>query len=302
MHGYSGHTFKLVNKEGSWVYCQIHVRSKQGTGTLTPEEAAKKSPDANQKDLYEAIERGEYPHWDVSVQTMTPEQAEELWETQKINVLDLTHCWPQSQFPLRKVGELCLNENVKNYFAEIEQIAFTPSHMPPGKSMASTIRRLQISGRLPSDDTGIEASADPGSAESFVFIPRCPQASHWNQLLAAPVNAPSTARTALQIFNVMEPWPSTTRGLGQTTSRLLSRSPFRLAVLTSDKAHSDFIGKADAHSSPRSAQKTLTNRGLYGEKAFDGPAKDRFITRYRSSYEKLVRREEIIKEADRYLP
>lgn len=134
MHGYSGHTFKLVNKAGSWVYCQIHVRSRQGTGFLTQEESTRRSPDANQKDLYQAIERGEFPRWDVCVQTMTPKEAEELWETQRINVLDLTHCWPQGQFPLRKVGELCLNENVNNYFAEIEQIAFSPSHLIPGQS------------------------------------------------------------------------------------------------------------------------------------------------------------------------
>lgn len=133
MHGYSGHTFKFVNKTRSWVYCQIHVKSRQGTGFLTQEESARRSPDANQKDLYEAIERGEFPSWDVCVQTMTPKEAEELWETHKINVLDLTHCWPQALFPLRKVGELCLNENAKNYFAEIEQAAFSPSHMPPGK-------------------------------------------------------------------------------------------------------------------------------------------------------------------------
>lgn len=93
----------------------------------------RRSTDANQKDLYQAIERGEFPQWDLCVQTMTPKQAEELWETQKINVFDLTHCWPQGQFPLRKVGELCLNENVKNYFAEIEQVAFSPSHLVPGK-------------------------------------------------------------------------------------------------------------------------------------------------------------------------
>jgi catalase len=68
---------------------------------------------------------------------MTPKEAEELWETHKINVLDLTHCWHQALFPLRKVGELFLNENAKNYFAEIEQVAFSPSHMPPGKKCST---------------------------------------------------------------------------------------------------------------------------------------------------------------------
>ena len=81
-----------------------------------------------------AIERGEHPKWDSYVQTITARQAEELWEIQRINVFDLTKIWPQAQFLLRQVETLCLNENAKNCFAEIEQIAFNPFHMPPGKT------------------------------------------------------------------------------------------------------------------------------------------------------------------------
>merc|ERR1711939_616457 len=132
MHGYAGHTQKLVNKNGDWVYGQMHMKSKQGTGFITQEDSANYSPDYAQKDLYNAIEKGDYPGWDVCWQTMTPKQAEELWENQRINIFDLTHVWPHDQFPLRKVGEFYLNENVQNYFAEIEQIAFNPSHLPPG--------------------------------------------------------------------------------------------------------------------------------------------------------------------------
>jgi catalase len=113
MHGYSGHTLKLVNKAGDWVYAQIHMKSKQGIKFLTQEESATKSPDHSQKDLYYSIEKGDYPGWDLSVQTMTAKEAEELWEKDRINVFDLTHVWPQGRFPLRKVGELFLNENAK---------------------------------------------------------------------------------------------------------------------------------------------------------------------------------------------
>ncbi|KAI0204386.1 catalase-like domain-containing protein [Astrocystis sublimbata] len=75
MHGYSGHTFKFIKKDGDWVYVQMHFKSRQGTGYLTQEEAATKSPDYSQKDLFEAIERGDYPKWDVKIQTATHKQA-----------------------------------------------------------------------------------------------------------------------------------------------------------------------------------------------------------------------------------
>ena len=132
MNGYSSHTLKLVNKSGEWVYAQFHFKSKQGIKNFTADEASKLSADYGQKDLYFAIKNGEFPAWDVNVQTMTPKQAEELWENERINVLDLTHVWPQKDFPLRKVGEFTLNENPKNYFAEVEQAAFSPSHLVPG--------------------------------------------------------------------------------------------------------------------------------------------------------------------------
>jgi catalase len=132
MHGYIGHTHKLVNKNGDWVYMQLHFKSKQGTDFITQEDSFNYGPDFSTKDLYESIEKGDFPSWDVKVQTMTAKQAEEVWEKQGINIFDLTHVWPQDQFPLRKVGEFTLNENVKNYFTEVEQIAFNPAHLIPG--------------------------------------------------------------------------------------------------------------------------------------------------------------------------
>ncbi|GAA5911657.1 hypothetical protein JCM5296_005866 [Sporobolomyces johnsonii] len=131
MHGYSGHTHKLVKEDGSFVYAQFHYRSDQGIKAFTNDEAVKmagENPDYSTQDLFEAIERGEYPSWTLYVQTMTPEQAEKF----RYNILDLTHVWPQKEYPLRPVGKLVLNENVQNYFAEIEQIAFAPSHLIHG--------------------------------------------------------------------------------------------------------------------------------------------------------------------------
>jgi len=131
MQGYSGHTFKLVQKDGTWVYAQIHLLSQQGVEFLTQEKAtelAGTSPDYATKDLFDAIERGDFPKWKVYVQTMTPQEAEKF----KYNVFDLTKVWPHSEFPLREFGEMTLNRNVKNYFAEVEQAAYNPAHMIPG--------------------------------------------------------------------------------------------------------------------------------------------------------------------------
>lgn len=131
MHGYSGHTYKWVKKDGSFNYVQIHMKSDQGIKTLNNEEAGKMSgenPDHAQEDLFRAIERGEFPSWTCYVQVMSPEQARE----QNFSVFDLTKTWPQSKFPLRRFGRLVLDRNPDNYFADVEQAAFSPSNTVPG--------------------------------------------------------------------------------------------------------------------------------------------------------------------------
>ncbi|KIY67231.1 catalase [Cylindrobasidium torrendii FP15055 ss-10] len=130
MHGYSGHTFKWVKDDGSFVYVQIHAIADEGFKTLdgkTAGELGGSNPDYGTQKLFESIEGGKFPSWTVSVQTMTPEQAEKF----RYNILDLTKIWPHSEFPLRPFGKLTLNENVQNYFAEVEQVAFSPSHLIP---------------------------------------------------------------------------------------------------------------------------------------------------------------------------
>ncbi|KAF3012978.1 peroxisomal catalase A [Neopestalotiopsis sp. 37M] len=131
MNGYSGHTHKFVKPDGSFVYVQIHLKTDQGVKNFTNEEATKmagENPDWNTQDLFEAIERGEHPSWTVYVQVLKPEEAEKF----KWNIFDLTKVWPQSEVPLRRFGKLTLNKNPQNYFAEIEQVAFAPSHLVPG--------------------------------------------------------------------------------------------------------------------------------------------------------------------------
>ncbi|KAF4823954.1 Peroxisomal catalase [Colletotrichum tropicale] len=131
MNGYSGHTHKWTKPDGSFVYVQIHLKTDQGNKTFTAEEAGKmasENPDWHTKDLFDSIQKGDHPSWTVYVQTLTPEQAEKF----KWNVFDLTKVWPQSEVPLRPFGKLTLNKNPENYFAEIEQVAFSPSHLVPG--------------------------------------------------------------------------------------------------------------------------------------------------------------------------
>ncbi|KAH9945512.1 catalase [Amylocystis lapponica] len=167
MHGYSGHTYKLVNKEGKFVYTQIHFIRDTGAKSLTDQEAgalAGSNPDYGIQSLFEAIETGNFPTWTAYVQTMTVEQAEKF----RYNILDLTKIWPHSEFPLRPFGKLVLNENPQNYFAEIEQAAFSPSHSIPG----------------------IEPSADPVLQSRLFSYPdthRHRLGTNYNQL---PVNAP----------------------------------------------------------------------------------------------------------------
>lgn len=130
MHGFSGHTYKWSNKKGEWHYVQVHFITDQGIKNLNNEQAgelAGSNPDFAQEDLFKAIAKGDYPSWTAYIQTMTPEQAKKV----DFSVFDLTKTWPHKDFPLRRFGKFTLNENPKNYFAEVEQAAFSPSHTVP---------------------------------------------------------------------------------------------------------------------------------------------------------------------------
>ncbi|KAK3696078.1 hypothetical protein LTR37_018159 [Vermiconidia calcicola] len=271
MHGYSGHSFKLVNKNGEWVYAQMHMKSKLGFEFITQEDSANYGPDYSQKDLYHAIEKGDYPGWDVYWQTMTPKEAEELWEKQKINVFDLTHVWPQKQFPLRKCGEFFLTENVQNYFAEIEQVAFSPSHLLPG----------------------IEPSADPvlqSRLFSYADTHRHRVGANYQQL---PINAPT--QTAYQPANFQRDGPMAYHNQGSRPNYLSSIQPisFQPRKVDQDKTHGHFVGQAVSFLSEIRPEDFNAPRTLW-EKVFDEDAKQRFITNV-SGHMANCHKEEIIK-------
>lgn len=131
MHGFGSHTFSLVNASGTRVWVKFHFKTQQGIKNLTNEEAAEiiaKDRESHQRDLFDAIERGEFPRWTLYFQIMTEEQA----KTYKENPFDITKTWSQKVFPLIEVGVLELNRNPENYFADVEQAAFAPAHVVPG--------------------------------------------------------------------------------------------------------------------------------------------------------------------------
>ena len=131
MHGFGSHTYSLVNEKGTRVWVKFHLRTQQGIKNLTNAEAAAivaKDRESHQRDLFEAIEKGDFPKWTLYFQIMTEEQAQNYKE----NPFDITKTWSHKDFPLIEVGELELNRNPENYFQDVEQAAFAPTHLVPG--------------------------------------------------------------------------------------------------------------------------------------------------------------------------
>ncbi len=131
MNGYSGHTYMWYNANGDYVWVKLHFKTQQGAKNLTRQEATRlagENPDHATADLYDSIAQGEFPTWKVSVQIMTPDQVAKY----KFDSFDITKVWAHSDAPLQPLGMLVLNRNPVNYFAEVEQAAFSPGNFVPG--------------------------------------------------------------------------------------------------------------------------------------------------------------------------
>ena len=131
MNGYGSHTFQWVNEAGERFWVKYHFHTQQGMEFFTNEEAALMAgadAEFHRRDLFDSIKDGDYPKWTMSVQVMPYEDA----KTYRYNPFDLTKTWPHADYPLHEVGVLELNENPQNFFAEIEQAAFSPSNLVPG--------------------------------------------------------------------------------------------------------------------------------------------------------------------------
>ncbi|SDS98979.1 catalase [Halopseudomonas xinjiangensis] len=131
INGYGSHTYSFINAANERVWVKFHFKTLQGHRHWTNEQAEKvvgKTRESTQEDLYSAIDNGDFPRWRMCVQIMTEEQARQT----PYNPFDLTKVWPHAEFPLIEVGILELNRNADNYFAEIEQAAYSPSNVIPG--------------------------------------------------------------------------------------------------------------------------------------------------------------------------
>jgi catalase len=135
MNGYSSHTYMWINKAGERFWVKYHFKTNQGIECLTQAEAdriAGEDGDYHQRDLYNAIDRGEFPSWTLKMQIMPYEEA----KTYRFNPFDLTKVWLHGDYPLIEVGQLTLNRNVTDYHTEIEQAAFQPNNMVPGTGLS----------------------------------------------------------------------------------------------------------------------------------------------------------------------
>ena len=170
MHGFGSHTFSFINKDNVRTWVKFHFKTLQGIKNLTDEEAMEligRDRESHQRDLYEAIERGDFPRWELKVQLMTEQEADGY----RINPFDLTKVWPHADFPLHDVGVLELNRNPENYFAEVEQSAFNPMNVIDGIGF-SPDKMLQ--GRLFSYRDAQNYRLGVNHGQIPVNRPRCP--------------------------------------------------------------------------------------------------------------------------------
>ncbi|MGM7700463.1 catalase [Pseudalkalibacillus sp. Hm43] len=171
MEGFGVHTFRFVNEEGKAHFVKFHWKPILGTHGLVWDEAQKisgKNPDFHRADLYESIENGDYPEYELGVQII----AEEDEFKYDFDVLDPTKLWPEEEVPVKIIGKMTLNRNVDNVFAENEQVAFHPGHVVPGIDFSND---PLLQGRLFSyTDTQISRLGGPNFHEIPVNKPVCP--------------------------------------------------------------------------------------------------------------------------------
>ncbi len=171
MQGFGVHTFRLVNADGDSVFCKFHWNPKQGTHSLVWDEAVKiagADADFHRRDLWEAIEAGDYPEWELGLQVFTEEQAQGF----SFDVLDATKLIPEELVPVTPVGRLVLNRNPDNFFAETEQVAFCTAHVVPGIDFSND---PLLAGRIHSYvDTQITRLGGPNFHEIPINAPLAP--------------------------------------------------------------------------------------------------------------------------------
>ncbi|MGG3925601.1 catalase [Metabacillus fastidiosus] len=171
MEGFGVHTFRLINTLGKAHFVKFHWKPVLGLHSQVWDEAqrtAGKNPDFHRQDLYEAIEKGDYPEWELGLQVI-PEEDEFKFD---FDILDPTKLWPEEEIPVKIVGKMTLNRNVDNFFAETEQVAFHPGHVVPGIDFSND---PLLQGRLFSyTDTQLSRLGGPNFHQIPINQPVCP--------------------------------------------------------------------------------------------------------------------------------
>lgn len=175
MEGFGIHSYRLINKEGKSTFVRFHWKPVNGVQSLIWDEAVKISgadPDFNRRDLFESIEKGHFPEWHLGVQLFTEEEAEKF----PFDHLDATKLIPEELVPVKIVGKMVLNRYPDNFFAETEQVAFCPSHVPPGIDFSND---PLLQGRLFSYlDTQLFRLGSPNFVQIPINAPKCPFANN----------------------------------------------------------------------------------------------------------------------------
>lgn len=205
MEGFGVHTFRLVNAEGKGRFVKFHWKPVGGAYSLVWDEAQKlagKDPDFHRRDLWESIERGDYPEFELGVQVIEEEDEHSF----DFDLLDATKLIPEELVPVQLLGKLTLNRNPDNFFAETEQVAFHPGHIVPGIDFSND---PLLQGRLFSyTDTQISRLGGPNFHELPINRPVCP--FHNNQRDAMHRQTLDLGRAAYEPNSIDAGWPKET--------------------------------------------------------------------------------------------
>ena len=210
MEGFGVHTFRLINAEGVASFVKFHWKPRQGVHSLLWDEAQKlagKDTDFQRRDLWEAIETGDYPEWELGVQ-IVPEADEHKFD---FDLLDPTKIIPEELVPVTPLGKMVLNRNPDNFFAEVEQVAFCPGHIVPGIDFTND---PLLQGRLFSyTDTQISRLGGPNFHQIPINRPVAP--NHNNQRDALHQHVVHKGRASYEPNSIDGGWPKETPAAAQ---------------------------------------------------------------------------------------
>ena len=223
MEGFGVHTFRLENEGGEATFVKFHWKPLLGMHSLAWDEAQKlagKDADFNRRDLYEAIENGDYPEFELGVQLFTAEQADEF----DFDVLDPTKLVPEELVPVRRIGKMTLNRNPVDFFAETEQVAFCAAHVVPGIDFTND---PLLQGRIFSYlDTQLSRLGGPNFHEIPINRPQCP--FHNNQRDGMHRMSIGVQPVAYEPNSIAGNWPAESRNGFQSYAELMDGTKRRV--------------------------------------------------------------------------